>query len=141
MKSILVLGSVLVGASAFAAPTISGVTVTQEASGRVAVAYTLSEAGIVTLDSLSIGGVETAASNLTSLAGNVNKYQKQGARRFWWNPRTDFPDSHFEAQDLEFRLTAWATSRPPDYMVVRLAEKGTACTELGRGSKGGLPEK
>lgn len=139
MKSILVLGSVLVGASAFAAPKISGVTVTQEASGRVAVAYTLSEAGIVTLDSLSIGGVETAASNLTSLAGNVNKYQKQGARRFWWNPRTDFPGSHFEAQDLEFRLTAWATSRPPDYMVVRLAEKGTAKTQEFYSSESALP--
>lgn len=139
MNGILTLGSVLVGASAFSAPTISGIAVTQEASGRVAVSYTLSEAGIVTLDSLSIAGVETAASNLTSLAGNVNKYQKAGPRRFWWNPRVDFPGRQFAAQSLEFHLSAWATSRPPDYMVVSLSGQGNAKTHDFYASESALP--
>lgn len=139
MKSILSVGLVSLSLGAVATPSIDSLFVSQDESGRVAVSYALSEAAIVTLDAAVIDNVEVAASNLTTVAGNVNRYQTAGQKKFWWNPRVDFPGRLFDANAVKFRLSAWATTRPPDYMVVSLVEKGDATKHEFYSSEAALP--
>ena len=116
------------GLSVFAAtPTVSNVTLSQNANTRVVtVNYSLDGAAVVTLDiqtnSAANVWVTIGASNFRTLAGDVNKYVAKDAGTIEWRPNLDWPDRKIDAGGVRAVVTAWALDNLPDYMVVDLAE-------------------
>ena len=91
------------GLSVFAAtPTVSNVTLSQNANTRVVtVSYSLDGAAVVTLDiqtnSAANVWVTIGASNFRTLAGDVNKYVAKDAGTIEWRPNLDWPDRKIDA--------------------------------------------
>ena len=96
------------------------VTLSQDASRKVTIAYTLeNEPAIVTVDILT-NGVSVGGSCLQTLTGDVNKRVTTGARTIFWQPHLDMPDAVVAAGETRAVVTAWAVGAPPDYMAVSL---------------------
>lgn len=114
--------------SIVAAPVVSDVTMSQDASRTVTINYTLSgEPGIVTVDVQTNSGgnawVSIGGQHLVYFAGDVNKRVETGARTITWKPRKAWPDNKV-TENVRAVLSAWALNAPPDYMVTSLtAEK------------------
>lgn len=124
MASIAVLTAY--GAAFASAPTVSNVTMAQDASRTVTISYTLSdEPAIVTVD-VRTNGVSIGGSNLTHFSGDVNKVVQPGSRTMTWRPRKAWP-GHKVDSGVTAVVTAWALDTPPEVMVVPLdGNDGTA---------------
>ena len=109
-----------------AVPEISGVTMTQDASRRVTISYTLSEApAVVTMDvqtNYTENGTTKWASiggeNIQHVTGDVWQKIETGARTIHWRPDLSWPDHKIADGGVRAVVTAWALDNTPDYMVV-----------------------
>lgn len=110
----LCAGVLLAAGSLGAAPTVTVTDVTQDAASRhVTVSYTVSEAAIVTV-AVSSGGRTLAAPRVW---GDVNAAVSDGAHTFTWSPTGEEAAS---AASVDFAVSAWDPSDPPDYLVCDL---------------------
>lgn len=112
------------GAAFASAPTVSDVTMTQDASRAVTVTYTLSdEPAIVTVD-IRTNGVSIGGANLTHFSGDVNKVVQPGAARtMTWRARKAWPGHKIDS-GVTAVVTAWALDTPPDVMIVPIDGNG-----------------
>ena len=123
MKTMILIVAAGMSAALSAAPTLTGVKVTQPRAGVVKVDYTLGgEDAIVTVDFLT-NGVSIGERNFTRLEGDVNGKVAVGGRSLTWKARKDWPGHE---EKVTAKVRAWALANPPDYMVVDLdgATKG-----------------
>ena len=123
MKSLLAYAFVTTAVSALAAqPSINSasVTVSQDASRRVTVAYVLSDANAIVTAEVLTNGVPVAAERFTRVSGDINRLVAPGSRAFTWMPDRELPMAAATA-DFKVKLTAWTEANPPDYMVINLA--------------------
>lgn len=109
--------------SAFAAPVVSDVALSQSGD-TVTINYSLAnESGIVTVDVQTNAGdnvwVSIGGEHLTYFAGDANKKVEPGARTITWKPRKAWPDNEV-TENVKAVVSAWSLSAPPDYMVVSL---------------------
>ena len=88
-------------------------------SRRVTVEYTLDAPGIVTLDVLT-NGVSIGEENIQYVTGDANKVVGAGAHTLYWTPAKSWPGWEFNEPVVKFKLTAWATNAPPDYMALNM---------------------
>ena len=111
-----------------AAPVVQSVTMSQAEDRTVTIEYSLSEAGIVTVDIqtnntegayVSIGG-----QHLTHFTGDVNRLVSAGTHKMTWKPRKAWPNDEVK-DDVKAVVTAWAKDAPPDYMVCSLSVTNT----------------
>ena len=111
----------LAGAAAWAAPSLSTPSVTQDATTRrVTVTYRLGgEPAVVTAEFLT-NGAPVAAEDCAYVGGDVNRLVTtlDSDLSFGWTPPAGrFPD----VTSLGVRLSAWSVDAPPDYMDVCLS--------------------
>ena len=128
MKKLITFTSAAVAATAlFAAPQVSDVALTQDASRTVTITYKLKgEPGIVTVDIQTNAGekgwVSIGGQHLTYFGGDANKVVQPSdteTRTITWKPRKAWPDNQV-TENVKAVLSAWALNAPPDYMVVSL---------------------
>lgn len=101
-------------------PTIELTQAAQDdASRRVTLSYTLDAPGIVTVDVLT-NGVSIGEENITHLTGDANKIVEEGARTIYWQPEKSWEGYCFTEPVVSFKLTAWPTNAPPDYMALNM---------------------
>ena len=98
--------------------SVSGVSATQAADRAVTISYTLTDGpAVVTFDALT-NGVSIGGVHLGTASGDVwRRIDTDGAHGIKWLPGGDVP----LVDELEFRVTAWPTNDPPDYMVVDIS--------------------
>ena len=127
-KQAIAVAAIAVCLSAGAAPVVdpASVTMTQDGSGKVIVNYTLTgEDAIVTFDIEKRDGEGNWASlgvPLAHVTGDVNRKVSAGAepKVIQWAARKDWPDQVVTDSSIRARVTAWALTCPPDYMVLDL---------------------
>ena len=146
-KSKLFAATLVVGLCASAAvPVVPKVTTSQDASRRVTVSYTLSDApAIVTLSAQTNRGddvwVDVDDINLTYVSGDVNKVVPAGDRSLTWLPHKSWPNQLITGGNIRIGVKAWATDAPPDYMVVSLAASNSvAYYSSARAIPGGVQD-
>ena len=125
-QALMAMAAVFAAGAATAAPSVTGVTMTQDDATRlVAIDYTLSgEPAIVTID-IQTNGVSIGGRNLRYFSGDVNKKLDVGAHSATWMPRKAWPGHKIDS-GVTAVVTAWATNCPPDYLVTSLvAQKST----------------
>ena len=124
MKTPVILLAFSLSLAAFAAPTVSNVTMTQAIHQTVRVDYTLDEAAVVTLDVLTNATGSAWASigpeNVAVLWGDVNVLVQPGSHTIFWAPEKSWIEAHPKSYDVRAQVKAWAVTAPPDYMVVDL---------------------
>ena len=127
-RALLSLGAcVAVALSAAALPTVSNVTMTQQAGSRfVDITYDLTgEAGIVLL-SIETNGVSIGSSHVMTLAGDVSHAVQPGTGlKIRWDARKDWPNQL--TKTARARVTAWSMSEPPLYCAIDVSA-GTSAT-------------
>ena len=98
--------------------SVSDVSAVQAADRTVTISYALSGGpAVVTLDALT-NGVSIGGIHLGTASGDVwRRIDEDGAHEITWLPGGDVP----AVDSLEFRVTAWPTNDPPDYMVVDIS--------------------
>ena len=109
-------------AALLAAPSVTGVSFAQEATGprTVTVDYTLAgEEAIITMDVLT-NNVSIGDENIHFLEGDVNRLVQPGNRQIRWFAQKSWPGHNITTDDVKIRVNAWTRSSPPDYMVVDL---------------------
>lgn len=126
-RNLIAAGLVLVSGAAAAAPSVSGVSLAQDAAtGVVTISYTLAGGpAIVTLD-IETNGVSIGAANIRTLSGPMNcRVDKAGTYSVAWLAGRDWEGT----LDASVRavVKAWSLARPPDYMVVDLAAPSNVC--------------
>ena len=128
MKKLIAFTSAAAASLAiYAAPQVSDVTLTQDASKTVTITYKLkNEPGIVTVDIQTNAGekgwVSIGGQYLTYFKGDANKLVQPSAtetRTITWKPRKAWPDNAV-TENVKAVISAWATNAPPDYMAVSL---------------------
>ena len=103
-----------------AVPTVALTRAEQnQSSHRVTVEYTLDAPGIVTFDVLT-NGVSIGDENIQYVTGDANKVVGAGAHTLYWAPAKSWPGWEFNGPVVRFKLTAWATNSPPDYMALNM---------------------
>ena len=117
-----------------AVPVVSDVSMTQDASRRVTITYTLSDApAVVTVDIQTNANGSTWSSiggeNIQQMTGDVWKKVETGSRTIKWRPDLSWPDHKIEAGGARAVVTAWATNNTPDYMAVDITSTGGADKE------------
>ena len=123
--AISVLAAILLASGAFAQNlAVSEVTHFQTAQRNLVVNYKLTGTGsaVVTLDILT-NGVSIGAQNFTSLKGAVNTIVATSAtatNRIYWAAGKDWPN-HKIGDGVTVKVSAWALTNPPDYLVMDLA--------------------
>jgi len=117
MKKTLGMLVLLSVGAAVASPSVTGVTLTANDDGTVAVGYTVSEQSIVTIAFFD-DGVALGPEKCWSLAGDVNRKVSAGQHTATWNPTVDWP-GHATAK-LTAAVTAWELTASPPYLVVDL---------------------
>ena len=104
-------------------PSVSGVSLSQDATRAVTINYTLADApAIITLD-ITTNGVSIGQQNVWAIDGDANKVVQPGARSMVWHPDKSWPDQKFVASDgieVGAVVTAWATNDPPMYLAADL---------------------
>lgn len=112
--------SIFAGGILSAAPVVSGVTLTQDASRRATVKYRLTgDPAIITVDFLT-NGVSIGESACRGLAGDCNKLVSPDAandKTVVWHPDKTWPG---HICDVVAVVKAWTKEDPPDYMTVNL---------------------
>ena len=114
--------TVAASAALLAAPSVTDVTFSQEATGprTVTVNYTLAgEAAIVTMDVLT-NNLSIGCENIQYLEGDVNRLVQTGDRQIRWFAQKSWPGHQIDSDTVTVRINAWSRSSPPDYMVVDL---------------------
>ena len=116
------------GATAYANPSVSDVTMTQDAATKqVTITYVLSgDPGIVTVDIQTNVGANAWASigtrHFRSVAGAVNALVSTlGANKIVWNPSVDWADHDQAAGKVRAEVKVWPTNAPPNYMAIDLS--------------------
>ena len=109
-----------------AVPVVSDVTMTQDASRRVTITYTLSDApAVVTVDIQtnangsswsSIGG-----EGIWNATGDVWKKVETSSGTISWHPDLSWPDHRIAEGGARAVVTAWSLDNTPDYMVVDIS--------------------
>lgn len=122
-KLVCTLISGIAIAAGAASPTISGVSVRQDASRLVTINYTVDQDCIVTVD-VTTNGVSIGVENFTNMVGAVNKKVAAGANTICWQPRASWPNKHIAAGGISVDVTAWPLCAPPPYMVIDLDRSG-----------------
>ena len=103
-----------------AVPTVALTRAEQnQSSHRVTVEYTLDAPGIVTFDVLT-NGVSIGDENIQYVTGDANKVVGAGAHTLYWAPTKSWEGHQFGGNVVRFKLTAWATNSPPDYMALNM---------------------
>ena len=130
MKRLMLTMSAFACGVAFAAsPNIDAgsVSMTQSENRTAVVRYKLTGAdAVVTFDIEhrdGEGNWRSIGVPIVSVAGDVNRVVTHDASAFKeirWNARKDWPDRHFDDGSIRAKVTAWAKSSPPDYMVIDL---------------------
>ena len=117
----LTLAAAILTPVALFAVTVESVSLTQDPHTRMSeIAYSVSDACVVTLD-IQTNGVSIGAENLgPHLAGDVNVKVGAGAHRIFWQPDRSWPGHKVDDGSLRAVVTAWALNDLPDYMVVDL---------------------
>lgn len=109
--------------AAFAVPSVSNVTLTQDAARRICVSYSLSEPAIVSAeffaDGVSIGDEPLRI----GLSGDIFTPVGAGDHSFVWRPRKAWPGH--TASAFSVQLTPIALAAAPVWMVVDLKNGGT----------------
>ena len=102
-------------------PVVSNVGFDQPGGGRtVTVTYNLQYApAIVTMEVLT-NGVSIGADKVMHLRGDVNKVVQPGACQIEWIAKRDWPGHLITDNSVSVKLTAWALTEPPPYMVADL---------------------
>ncbi len=114
-------------ACADAVPEVSGVTLSQGDTSRLAtIAYTLKDApAVITLDIQTNATDGTWASiggeNIQNLRGDVWRLVQPGDHQILWRPDRSWPDHKIAEGGARAVVTAWSADNPPDYLVVNLA--------------------
>lgn len=90
-------------------------------SRRVTIEYTLANApAVVTLDVLT-NGVSIGGANVNHVSGDCNRLvADSGTHTIYWQADKSWPGWKLDDGSVMPEVTAWATARPPDYMVVDL---------------------
>ena len=122
----LAAAAMLAALSASAAPTVTGVTMTQKSTQRVEVKYTLNEDAVVTFDVLTNapGGawVSIGHENVTHLSGDVNRLVTgAGEHTLYWSADRSWVEDPARPANVKAQVRAWSTNAPPPYMVIDLA--------------------
>ncbi len=121
MKRILLSFGILATAVVRAAePELSDVAITQLSNRLVEVSYTLSGARAIVTPVFRVDGEAIDMKDAVTLGGDVRRIVAPGARRFVWDPRTDWKGEELEAERLSVELRAWSVEAPPPKMVVDL---------------------
>ena len=120
---ILSIVAVSCGSLLAAVPVITpgSVTLSQDASRRVTIGYSLeSEPAVVTIDILT-NGVSIGAVNTRGMYGDVHvKVEPGQGKKAYWTPTKSWPDHVVAAGAMTAVVTAWATNAPPEWMIVNL---------------------
>ena len=125
-KSYLAFSGALAALVAFADPTVTDVSVTQDpVSHLVTATYTLDEPAVITFD-VKTNGVSIGGANLTHAYGDVHRVVAAGEHTLYW--QADNAWQGYRLDSASFEVVAWATNAPPDYMVVDLVVKKGART-------------
>jgi formylglycine-generating enzyme required for sulfatase activity len=97
-------------------PEVENVQVKQNAGGALYVTYELSDKAIVTMD-ICTNGVSIGAENFAELKGAVNRIVDPDVDtlKIKWDPRKTW--SGLPLDNVVFKLRAWSTNSPPDYLV------------------------
>ena len=126
-KLAIAMAALAVSLVAVAAPVVDPASVTMRQDGRrtVIVNYTLTgEDAIVTFDIEkrdNDGNWASIGVPLVHVTGDVNRKVTAGGRReIQWVARKDWPDQQITDSSVRARVTAWALTCPPDYMVLDL---------------------
>ena len=118
MKARISLAAVLFGLSVAAAPSVSGIALTQADDRTVTITYTLAGGpAIITCDILTNG--VSVGQALWCSWGDVNVKVTSGDRTIFWQPR-EWNDRFVVDGSVSAKVTAWALDNPPDYMAVDL---------------------
>ena len=125
MKSIIAAASLMAAISASASvATVSNVAVSQDASGKVSVTYSIDAPAVITVDIQTNRGdnvfVSIGAENIRTVWGDANRVIQAGNREILWAPRKDWPEKSLAAGQVKAVVTAWALDATPDYMAVDL---------------------
>lgn len=126
-------------AAVAATPQITSVSMTQNPSRTVTVAYTLEgDDAVVTLDvqtnantsasSDDPGWTSIGGAAVCNAQGDVWKLVEAGSRTITWEPALSWPDHKIPAGGARAVVTAWTTDNTPDYMVVDISSAATAAT-------------
>lgn len=120
---ILALAAAFIARADAQIPSVSDVTISQDATRAVTVTYTLADApAIITLD-ITTNGVSIGQQNVWAIDGDANKVVQPGARSLVWHPDKSWPNQKFVASDgieVGAVVTAWATNDPPMYLAADL---------------------
>ena len=137
MKNTIFFGSTVLAAFlAFGTPTVSNVSISQDAATKkVTVTYDLDEEAIVTANIL-VGGTPLSAP--ANLAGDVNRVVAAGnGHSIVWNPNLDWPLQ--SAANVSATVSAWTKDVPPDYMVVKLFDDAVGAKRWYYASTNDIP--
>ncbi len=117
----LVAGAVI----AAVAPTITGVSMSQDAGRKVTVSYTLSDADAVVTFAVETNGAgawaRVDASALSTARGDLNRLVETGPRSITWRPTRELGILPSGIQ-VRAVVTAWPVDNPPDYLVIDLTD-------------------
>ena len=126
-KLAIAMAALAISLAVDAAPVVdpASVTMRQDGSRTVIVNYTLTgEDAIVTFDIEkrdNDGNWTSIGVPLIHVTGDVNRKVAAGGRReIQWAARKDWPDQLITDSSVRARVTAWALTCPPDYMVLDL---------------------
>ena len=120
-------------------PQITSVTMAQDQSRSVIVAYTL-EGGdaVVTLDVQTNANTSASADDpgwtsiggaaICNAKGDVWNLVEAGSRTITWEPALSWPNHKIPAGGARAVVTAWTTDNTPDYMAVDISSVATAAT-------------
>ena len=122
---VLVSSAVLASSVAFAKPTVSSVTMTQDASSRkVTIGYALTDGpAVVTVDIQTNAGANVWASiggvRQRHVVGDVNQVVSKSSGTICWSPDKDWNDGPALAgASIRAVVTAWSPDAPPNYWAV-----------------------
>jgi len=130
MKTLTLSAFALATASAFAGPSVTSVTTTQDPATRlVTVDYVLAgEPAVVTMSVQTNNGsawIDIPDACVKTQAGDVNRLVQPGSRKITWKPQKSWPGQSISGDNFRAGVVAWATNMPPDYMVIDLEALGT----------------
>ena len=131
-KLITTIGCAGISALALAeAPSVTDISVTQDAGRLVTVTYTLSGEDAVTTMCVETNAgndvwVSIGDANISHVSGDVNRRVAVGSHSFTWTPNKSWPNHKIDNGNIRIGVKAWALDNPPDYMAVSLVARESA---------------
>lgn len=118
-RNVFLMMPTFLSATAFAAPVVSGVALSQADSRQVTIAYHLEGGPAIVTYEIFTNGVSVGGRALWRSWGDVNVKVPSGDRAIVWQPR-EWNDRFVVDGSVSAKVTAWALDNPPDYMAVDL---------------------